>query len=332
MDREFLHYLKDKKEVSLRYDAYTEAVWVYGKPEKCPCLNISMLQELHETQTGLIDYFRHHDMKPKTPVKFFVYASQIPDIFSLGGDVETIYSVAKNQKREKMEQCAKLAIKAMHLNFTNFGLPIHTLALVEGDAMGGGFEKALSFGKIIAEEQSRFGLQQMRFNMLPGSGIYSFLVRMVGPRYADEIITQTKIYSAQEMHEMGAVSVVARKGEGKKEVDRYLRQYKKSFRAMQALEKAKLRYAPFPFSELEYMAELFVNTIMGLDRLDLKMLQKLAESQEKNTAEISHRLRTKQDRRFVHPDPHGPIVDAAGNPVAKDRRKNPDPRTSHGTS
>ena len=328
MDKEFIEYLRDKKEVSLRYDAKTEAVWVYGNPSKCPCLNISMLQELHETQTGLIDYFKHHNMQTKTPVKFFVYASQVPDVYNYGGDVETIYNVAKNRNRQEIEKCAKLAIKAMYLNFTNFGLPIHTLTLVEGDAMGGGFEKALSFGRIIAEEQSRFGLQQMRFNMLPGSGIYSFLVRMMGIKNADEVITSAKIYSASEMHDMGAVSVVARKGEGKKEVDKYLRQYKKSFRAMQALEKAKFRYAPFDFSELEYMAELFVDTIVNMDQSDLKMLKKLSEAQEKNNIEIEKRLRTKQDRRIMQWDGVMSIIDADGNRIQEDRRKNPDPRGS----
>ena len=328
MDKEFLNFLKDKSEISLRYDPRTEAVWVYGNPQKCPCLSLSFLKQYYEVQLELIDYFKQNNMQPKTPVKFLVYASQIPEVYSYGGDLEAIIEVVKHREREKIESCAQVAIHSMYLNATNLNLPIQTITLMEGTAMGGGFEGALPFNAIIAEEQSTFGLQQMRFNMLPGSGIYSFLARKVGMKNADEIILKGKIYNAEEMRKMGAVSHVARRGEGVKAVDEYIRTYRRSFNAMQALHRAQLHYKPFDFSELEYMAELWIDTIINMDASNLRMLQKISESQKQQIYNIPRRLRAKQDRRFMQMREGSPILDADGNIIREDRRKNPDPRGS----
>jgi DSF synthase len=328
MDKAFMKFLRDKSEVSLRYDPKTEAVWVYGKPKDCPCLTVSLLQQLHEVQTELIDYFRQENMKPKTPVKFLIYASQTPEIYSFGGNIEAIIDVIEKHDRDAIEYCAQIAIKSMYLNAMNLHLPLQTITLIEGAAMGGGFEAALSCGAIIAEEQSTFGLQQMRFNMLPGSGIYSFLARKVGMKYADEIIMGTQIYSAKEMLKMGAVDRVARRGEGLKEANAYMRSYRRSFEAMQALHAAKLRYRPFAFEELEYMAQLWVDSLMKLEPSHLQMLKKVTDAQARLYSEHSQWVRTKQDRR-IHTTQSFPLVDSEGNVIERDRRVNPDPRAKN---
>jgi DSF synthase len=325
MDKEFLNLLRDKPEISMRYDPKMEAIWIYGNPQNCPCLSASFLKQYHDVQLGLIEYFKHSNMSPKTPVKFLVYASQYPDVYSYGGDLEAIIEVIKSRKRKNVEQCAQFAIKNMYLNAMNLNLPIQTITLVEGVAMGGGFEGALPFNAIIAEEQSTFGLQQMRFNMLPGSGIYSFLARKVGMQKADEIITDSKIYSANDLYDMGIVTKVAQQSNGVQETNKYMKDYRRSFNAMQAFHKARLYYHPFEFSELEYMAELWVGTIMDIDLPNLKMLQKIADGQKQQRLATVQPLRAKQDRRFMQTEQF-PFSDVDGNIIEKDRRNNPDPR------
>ncbi len=327
MDRELLKLTRDRKEITVRYEKQTQAIWVYIKPKDCPCLSAELLEEYHEVQQELIDYFIRSNMKPKTPIKFFVAASQTPEIYGFGGNVLEIIETIRSRKRERIERCANVAIKNMYLHVVNLHLPIQTVTLVEGAAFGGGFETALPFNYIIAEKQSQFGLQQMRFNFFPGSGIYSLLARKVGMKNADEIILGMKTYSAQEMMEFGAVDAVAKKGEGKKAVDAYLKRYLRNFSSLQALHAAKMRYRPFEFSELEDMAKIWVDSLMNLEGKDIKMMEKVAEKQKESLYDIPHLLRAKQDRRII-PDVEFPLTDMDGNLIEKDRRHLPDPRNN----
>ncbi len=50
------------------------------------------------------------------------------------------------------------------------GLPFVTVALVEGDALGGGFEAALSCDVIVATPQAKFGFPEVLFHLFPAWG------------------------------------------------------------------------------------------------------------------------------------------------------------------
>ncbi len=327
MDREFHKLIRDRKEISVRYDSKTLAIWGYGNPQSCPCLNSSLLQEFHNLHLEIQDYFRHNNMKPKIPIRFFVYASQIPDIYSYGGSLDTLYDMIKNNRKDKLKECASIALKVMHGNFVGYDLPIHTITFVEGDAIGGGFEAALSTQAIVSEEQGFFGLQQMRFNVFSGLG-YGFLVRKAGLSQSEKIISSAEIYTAKQLYDMGLIQKLATKGEGKKVIDKYMRQYNRSFNAMQAMHKAKLHYTSYYYSELEYMANLWIETLVSLDPTELAILNKIAETQKEQFNKAIKRLRTKQDRRFDSGPRDFPITDSEGNIIEKDRRHNPDPRKS----
>jgi enoyl-CoA hydratase/carnithine racemase len=49
-------------------------------------------------------------------------------------------------------------VAAIHNDHTAFSLPVTTIALVQGDALGGGFECALAHDVIVVERSAKFGL------------------------------------------------------------------------------------------------------------------------------------------------------------------------------
>jgi DSF synthase len=56
----------------------------------------------------------------------------------------------------------------MYRRITNFRSPtMTTISLVQGDALGGGFEAALTSDVIIAEESAQMGLPEILFNLFP---------------------------------------------------------------------------------------------------------------------------------------------------------------------
>ena len=53
---------------------------------------------------------------------------------------------------------------------SSFDLPFTTISLVQGDALGGGFEAALAGDVVIAEKSAQFGFPEVMFNLFPGNG------------------------------------------------------------------------------------------------------------------------------------------------------------------
>ena len=73
----------------------------------------------------------------------------------------------------------------MHRFHGGLGGDVRTIALVQGDALGGGMELALSCHTIVAEEGVGMGLPEVLFGLFPGMGAYSFLCKRVSPQLAE---------------------------------------------------------------------------------------------------------------------------------------------------
>ena len=108
-------------------------------------------------------------------------------------------------------------------NYRGLDLPIMTVALVQGDAIGGGFEAMLTNDLVIAERGAKFGLPEILFNLFPGMGAHSFLKRRVGDRLARLLIEDGKTRSADELQELGLVDIVCEPGRGRADLARAYR-------------------------------------------------------------------------------------------------------------
>jgi len=326
MDKEFHKLLRDRKEISVRYDPKTEAIWSYTKPSNRPCYNLELIHEYRQLQKDIIVYFESNDFTPKTPLKYIVNASQTARIFNYGGDLNLFLELIKNKDTDQLFQYAKICIDVVYFNAINLNLPITTISLVEGDALGGGFEGAISSNICIVEEDAHMGLPEIKFNLIPGMGAYSFLARLVGIKLTEEIIGSGKMYDAATLHEMGVITQVVKRGEGKKAIDLFMKRHSRAFNGMQALQAARHRYAPIDYDELIDITKIWVDAALCLTDKDLKMMKKLVDAQNQKAIDIQYKLRTKQDRRFEQEKIEFPFEAADGEMIFEDRRSNQDPR------
>ncbi len=326
MDKNFRKLLRQREEISVRYDPDTATIWCYFNPKIRPCYTMKMLQEAHELQLSIIDYFKMHDMKPKVPIRYYVMASLTPEVYNYGGDLNLFSKLIINQDRETLHAYAKICIDIVYLNAVNFNLPITTISLVKGTALGGGFEGALSCNILIAEENTKMGLPEIRFNLFPGMGAYSFLARSIGIKNAEEMIKNGKVYDAQTLYEKGVITILAKPNEGEKELEKFIKKHSKVFNGMQAITSVRHRYNPIEHSELMDITEIWVDAALRLEPKDLKVMQKLVEVQDFKSNGTIIKTRTKQDRRISQKPTIYPLFDNGGNQIFEDRRSGADRR------
>jgi DSF synthase len=165
-------------------------------------------------------------------------------------------------------------------NYSGLHADVIVGALVAGDALGGGFESALSCDFIVAESPARFGLPEILYGLFPGMGAYSFLSRRVGQAQAGAIILDGRLHEASEVKQLGLVETVAPLQRGREEMERHLLKLSKRFDAVHSIYKAKRRSSPISYQEMVDIAEDWVATAMRLPENGLRKMRKLGVAQD----------------------------------------------------
>lgn len=83
-----------------------------------------------------------------------------------------------------------------------------TIAMVNGFALGGGFELALACDIRVASLNAKFGLPELNLAVIPGGGGTQRLTRVVGKGKALEMILTGKIIDGEEAYRLSLVSEV----------------------------------------------------------------------------------------------------------------------------
>lgn len=92
-------------------------------------------------------------------------------------------------------------------------LPVPAIALVNGYALGGGCELAMSCDFILAAENARFGQPEVSLGVTPGFGGSQRLTRLVGRGMAMELLTTGRMMNAEEALQRGLANHVYPQGE-----------------------------------------------------------------------------------------------------------------------
>jgi DSF synthase len=254
------------------------ALWCYMKPRERPSFTRQLLADLSRLQKLITDLFADTD-DGGAPFTHLVFGSREPGVFNLGGDLTLFSQRIMQHDRAGLLNYANACVDVAFANHDGYGNRIMTVALVQGDALGGGFEAALSCDLIVAERQAKFGLPEILFNLFPGMGAYSFLSRRVGARKAEELILSGRVHTAEEMHGLGIVDILAENGGGERAVREHIARNRAKHNAHSAVCKVRRRVNPVTIAELRDVTELWVDAALHLTEQDLRKMAKLAAAQ-----------------------------------------------------
>jgi enoyl-CoA hydratase/carnithine racemase len=130
--------------------------------------------------------------------------------FMAGADIKEFPSWLEMEKKE-----LKKIIMETHGVFNLIdNLPKPTIAVLNGIALGGGCELALTCDIRIAEEQIKIGLPEVKLGLFPGGGGTQRLSRLIGPAKAKELMFLGDPVTANEALRLGIVNHVTANGEG----------------------------------------------------------------------------------------------------------------------
>lgn len=279
------------------YDPELGALWAYMQPTGNPCFSLSLLNDIEALDarvqadggTILVD-------GEVRPVHYYVYGSRTKSVFNFGGDLALFLILIKAREREALSHYARRCLDCLYPKIRNFGSPsLITISLVQGDALGGGFEAALSSDVIIAEESAVMGFPEILFNLMPGMGGYSLMARHAGRQLAEDLIASGRMLSARELHELGIVDVVAPDGEGERVTYEWMKRNDKRRNGLQAMYAARQQVFALERAELDAIAEIWIDAALRLGERDLKMMRRIVSAQLRRMEGRSERLPTAQD-------------------------------------
>jgi DSF synthase len=279
-----VRYLSDiqKPQVERRFDEEHGVYWAFMNPTPRPCFSQSLLEQLRDYIDTIVDGGGAITQGGQSyQVRYGVLASKAPGVFNLGGDLALFRHAIESGSHAELVQYGELCIDNLYPWHRNCDLPLTTMALVQGDALGGGFEAALSASVLVAEESARMGFPEILFNLFPGMGAYSFLSRKIGRRGTEELISSGNIYSARQLYDMGVVDVIAPDGSGEAAVASYIRKHSKYANGRRAIESARNEIEPVTRDELMRVVRIWADAALRLEDRDLRMMERLVRAQAK---------------------------------------------------
>ena len=245
-----------------------------------PCCRTEMLEDMWSFMSSIT--LRDGQRQPGK-LRSLVLASEA-SAFNLGGDLELFSQLIRDNNRERLLAYARRCVEGVHHVHTGFGGDMHTVALIQGDALGGGLEMALACHTIVAEEGVGMGLPEVLFGLFPGMGAYSFLCKRVSPRQAEKMILSGEVYSSEEMYRLGVVDVLVPKGQGESAVQDLIRQHQRAPHSHMAMNAVRKIGQPVSYEELMGITEVWVDTALALGDKSLRTMERIVRAQTRRAS------------------------------------------------
>ncbi|MBL5898605.1 crotonase/enoyl-CoA hydratase family protein [Lelliottia amnigena] len=258
------------------YEEERRTLWMMLRAQPRPCFNHALIEEIMNIswlvrQSGYA-------------VDFWVTGSLVPDMYNTGGDLRFFVECIQNGRREALRAYARACVDCVHAASRGFDTGAITLAMVEGSALGGGFEAALAHHFVLAQRDARLGFPEIAFNLFPGMGGYSLVARRAGMKLAEELIYKGESHTAEWHEQYGLVDVLFEPGHGYLSTRTFIDTLQPKLNGVRAMLRARQRVMQLPRSELMDITEDWVDAAFCLEPKDIAYMERLVMLQNRHNA------------------------------------------------
>jgi len=169
------------------------AIVTINRPKKLNALNKQTIEELH---------IAFKMLNENSDIKVIIITGSGEKAFVAGADISEFSDF-------NVQEGTELARKGQEVLFDfvqNLGTPV--IAAVNGFALGGGLELAMSAHFRVASSNAKMGLPEVSLGVIPGYGGTQRLPQLVGKGKAMEMIMTAGMISAEEAEKWGLVNYV----------------------------------------------------------------------------------------------------------------------------
>ena len=171
-----------------------------GKP---PTIDLQVLEELENCLQSI--------RTNQSSYRVLVVQSSSPKYFIVGANIEALKKINKDSIFEWVQRGHKV--------FNDIEeLPLPVIVKIQGYALGGGLELALSCDLIAATGEAQFGQPEASLGLIPGWGATFRLPRRIGTAGAKELFFTGKKISATEAYRCRLIDFVG----SEEEVEEYI--------------------------------------------------------------------------------------------------------------
>jgi enoyl-CoA hydratase len=164
-----------------------------ARPKVLNALNRELLQELDEAITWI---------EQNEQIRVVILTGAGDKAFVAGADISELRAIPTAAQAEE------LALFGQNIFNRIENLPKPVIMAVNGFALGGGCELAMSGDILLASEQAKFGQPEVNLGVIPGYGGTQRLARAVGKNMAKYLCMTGEFLSASEAKELGLVQKI----------------------------------------------------------------------------------------------------------------------------
>ncbi|MGU7773376.1 crotonase/enoyl-CoA hydratase family protein [Burkholderia sp. MR1-5-21] len=260
------------------YEEGRNVMWMMLRSEPRPCFNQQLVTEIIQLARIARDSGLTFD--------FWVTGSLVPELFNVGGDLSFFVDAIRSGRRDQLMAYARSCIDGVYEIYTGFGTGAVSIAMVEGSALGGGFEAALAHHYVLAQKGVKLGFPEIAFNLFPGMGGYSLVARKAHRRVAEDLIASGEPHVAEWYEDHGLVEQTFEPGDAYLATRTFIDVLRPKLNGVRAMLRARQRVFPLTRAELMDITEEWVRAAFTIETKDLAFMERLVMLQNRRVSKL----------------------------------------------
>jgi DSF synthase len=269
---------KDATQVTAYYEEGRNIMWMLLHSTPRPCFTLDLMADI----MNVAESAKASGLK----IDFWVNGSFIPETFNTGGDLNYFVRAIRSGDRQGLTGYARACVDAVYAVYSGFDTGAISIAMLEGTALGGGFEAALAHDYVLAGKDVKLGFPEIAFNLFPGMGGYSLVTRKSNMRLAEELISTGETHTGEWFYQRGLVDRNFESGDAYLATRTFIDLLRPKLNGVRSMLRARRTVLPLSKSELVKITEDWVAAAFSLNEPDLAYMERLVILQNRRVSKL----------------------------------------------